>query len=127
MTARVAQLLAELSILGVTLVPDGGRLRLSPRSALTPDLLDRIRELKPEILYVLASVPSPDLLPWTAGLSRAEWRTLETLAAHPALPFGALRTATGLGKGTQDLALKILHHRGEVQISRGGCCSLLVH
>jgi hypothetical protein len=41
LTPRVAHLLAELSILGVKVIPDGKRLRLSPRSALTPDLVLR--------------------------------------------------------------------------------------
>jgi DNA-binding MarR family transcriptional regulator len=114
MTARVAQLLAELSILGVTVVPDGGRLRLSPRSALTAELLERIRELKPEILSVLAAVASSDLLPWSAGLSRAEWRVLAALASGAPLATCQLISATGLDRPALSRALGTLRGRREV-------------
>jgi hypothetical protein len=49
------QLLAELALLGVQLEARGDRLRYSPRSAVTPDLVDRIKARKLELLAILDS------------------------------------------------------------------------
>lgn len=57
-------LLSDLAAVGVTLQPQGDKLRFHPRDRVTPELLDRITEHKPELLRVLAE-PEPfgDLQP----------------------------------------------------------------
>jgi TubC N-terminal docking domain len=47
-------LLAELRERGVELMTEGDLLRYRPRSAITPELLDRLRAHKPTILKLLA-------------------------------------------------------------------------
>lgn len=51
MTAR--ELLDALARQGVTVEAHGDRLRYSPREAVTPDLLERLREHKAELLALL--------------------------------------------------------------------------
>jgi TubC N-terminal docking domain len=52
---RARDLLAELRGRGVKLEasPDGERLRYRPRSAVGPELLDQLKEQKPELLRLL--------------------------------------------------------------------------
>ena len=51
-----AQLLTELGALGVKVWPDAGALRFkAPAGAMPPELLDRLRAAKPELLEILAS------------------------------------------------------------------------
>jgi hypothetical protein len=49
-----AEVLAELRERGISVLADGERLRLRPPHALTPELLERARVLKPELLRLLA-------------------------------------------------------------------------
>lgn len=53
MTAA-SEILQDLTARGVTLQADGDALRFTPRHALTPELLERLREHKAEILRLLA-------------------------------------------------------------------------
>src|SRR5215211_6454500 len=50
-----SELLVELREYGVQLVATGGELRYRPREAVTPQLLDDLREHKPELLKLLES------------------------------------------------------------------------
>ncbi len=50
----VAQLLADLNARGIKLAPHGDRLRFSPRGAMTPELAERLRTHKVEVLAHLA-------------------------------------------------------------------------
>ena len=52
---RARELLVELRGRGLKLEasPDGDRLRYRPRSAVGPELLDQLKELKPELLRLL--------------------------------------------------------------------------
>jgi hypothetical protein len=52
-----AELMADLDRLGIRLEAQGDRLRFHPRSAVTPDLADRLREHKGELLALLRSPP----------------------------------------------------------------------
>jgi hypothetical protein len=52
MSAR--ELLEELRERGVELVVEGELLRFRPRTAITPELLDRLRAHKPKLLKLLA-------------------------------------------------------------------------
>lgn len=56
-----ADLLLDLGRLGIRLEADGERLRYFPRSALTPDLLERLKAHKAELLAVLR--PAPEAAP----------------------------------------------------------------
>jgi hypothetical protein len=56
-----ADLLLDLSRVGIRLEAHGERLRYFPRSALTPDLLDRLKAHKADLLAVLR--PAPEGVP----------------------------------------------------------------
>lgn len=74
---NVAELLADLDRLGIRLDADGDRLRYHPRSAATPDLLDRLRTHKAALLAILRRTPDDGpVLPVAA----AEAAALPTVA-----------------------------------------------
>jgi hypothetical protein len=54
---NAAKLLLDLSRLGIRLEAHGDRLRYFPRSALTPDLLGRLKTHKAELLALLRPTP----------------------------------------------------------------------
>ena len=63
-----AELLLDLGRLGIRLEADGDRLRYSPRSALTPDLANRLKAHKAELLAMLRPAPeAPSTAPVTAS------------------------------------------------------------
>ena len=90
-----AELLMDLGLLGIRLQADGDRLRYHPRSALTPDLLARLKAHKADVLALLRPTPddAPSVEPtdaavvWQAVLDRLEGDplfppdTMETLRA----------------------------------------------
>ena len=127
MTRQVAQLLAELSARGVTLEPAGCFLRVSPPSALTPDLLARLRELKGEILSLLLAPSSIHSVVRLAVPTAAERHTLAALASRPGLRRPALAAATHLRHDALDDALSRLCERREITIGADGRCHLVVH
>jgi hypothetical protein len=127
MTSRVADLLAELSRRGITLRPAGPHLGVSPRSALTPDLLARIREHKAEILTTLAA-PRPSYpFPFPPGATPAERAALLAIAVRPGIRFHQLAAATRLCKVVLDEALAALHNRREITLNPAGGYHLVVH
>lgn len=69
MGTAAADLLAELTGLGIELVAHADRLRYRPRSAVTPELVERLRSHKAELLAILGDTggceglsrgPAPD-------------------------------------------------------------------
>jgi hypothetical protein len=50
-----AALIAEFRALGVELIPAGDRIRFRPASAVPPDLVERLRHHKAEVLRLLSS------------------------------------------------------------------------
>lgn len=58
---NAAELLDDLTRLGIRFEADGERLRYYPRSALTPDLLDRLKASKADLLALLK--PTHDVAP----------------------------------------------------------------
>lgn len=65
--APVAELVAVLTARGIELQAEGGRLRFRPRAAMTPDLAERVKRHKPELLAMLTGdscslqqLPQPD-------------------------------------------------------------------
>jgi hypothetical protein len=53
----VSEILTELECRGVSLFPEGDRLRFWPKSALTPELLEELKEHKVEVLIKLGEEP----------------------------------------------------------------------
>jgi hypothetical protein len=54
-----AELVQALRARGVTLEPAGDRLRVRPASALSAEELEALRQVKPEVLRLLAASPTP--------------------------------------------------------------------
>jgi hypothetical protein len=86
MTTAATDVLAELRQRGITVTADGEYLRLRPSTALTPELRERARAVKPELLALLA--PALD-----AGLAVHE------VLGFPAVLIAALPLATSLVLG----------------------------
>ena len=51
--SSAVEILAQLKELGIEVVPDGDNLRYRPRTAMTPDLAERVKENKPVLLAIL--------------------------------------------------------------------------
>ena len=71
-TVSVADLITELSQLGIKLEVQGDRLRYSPRSAMTPELAERVKSHKAVLLAILTSEDMPAALLWHMALDRLE-------------------------------------------------------
>jgi hypothetical protein len=102
-----AELLSELLTRGVVVSPAGSSLDLYPRSALSPDLLARVRALKPQLLELLRAGAG-------AVASPTEWRVLTALALHPGLAPDELAAATHLDHAPLTKALHTLLRRAEI-------------
>ena len=77
------ELLADLSRLGIRLEADGGRLRYHPRSAVTADLISRLKAHKADLLALLRPMPDPPSVDptdaaalWQAAVDRLEGNPL---------------------------------------------------
>jgi len=86
-----ADLIRELRSLGVTLAANGDRLRFSPRSAVTGELLQRLRDSKAELLAMLAS-GSQEMLP--TGNKSDLSTTVEKIEV---VPFGTKSETSPVG------------------------------
>ena len=99
-----AAVLADLHALGVEVEVEGESLRLrGRRDALTPPMLDRLREHKPALLAMLTAERAADDDPPDAGIgwTPAEWRVLRdaglTPGELPPLALDARRILADLG------------------------------
>jgi hypothetical protein len=115
MTPPLAEILLELSHRGVAVIPEGDRLRLHPRSALTADLLVRIQAHRAEILALSAGV-----LP-----TREEWRVLAVLI-HDA-PLTHLLATTRLTRTALAQALCTLLNLHALRTDRSGHFLLVIN
>jgi hypothetical protein len=115
-----AELLSELLTRGVAVSPAGASLDLYPRSALNPDLLARVRALKPQLLELLRASGG-------AVASPAEWRVLSALALHPGLAPPALAAATRLDHPVLAHAVRTLARRAEIDADPLGKLNLRIH
>jgi DNA-binding MarR family transcriptional regulator len=80
---------------------------------LSPDLLARVRALKPQLLELLRAGAG-------AVASPTEWRLLTTLALHPGLAADELAAATKLDQARFAEALHTLLRRAEIAADRRG-------
>ena len=64
----VAIILADAALCGITLQAQAGRLRFRPRSAMTPDLADRIKANRSALLALLSG-PGADTTPTVEGVT----------------------------------------------------------
>ena len=90
-SVNIALFLGELDRLGVVVsATDDGFLDLEPAEVLTDELLERVRELKPDILKHLAK-PEPELLESSKTLERLpfELEALVRAATADSLPKSA--------------------------------------
>lgn len=77
---EAAALVSELRQLGVELVPDGDKVRFRPKSALSPELLTRLAQVKRDVIDVLLdcatrnSVPAAGAEQQSVALRRAAGR-----------------------------------------------------
>ena len=62
----VTALLNDLALVGIRVVLREERLRYAPKSAMTPDLLSRMRAQKPELIAVLSGEQTPPDSDWDA-------------------------------------------------------------
>jgi hypothetical protein len=70
---NAADLLLDIERRGIRLEAHGDRLRYHPRSALTPDLLDRLKAHKAELLEAIERFEErAAIMEFDAGLSRPE-------------------------------------------------------
>ena len=71
---RLVDLLSDLDRAGVQeLIPDGDRLRYRPRSAVTPDLAERLRTHKADLLAVLRPpAEAPDVATSAPGVDEPD-------------------------------------------------------
>jgi hypothetical protein len=80
MTAH--DLVIEATQRGLLIIPDGHNLRIRPGQLVTPDLADRLRAHKSELLTLLANQKAPDLIKPQRPLSEREWAILVRAGAE---------------------------------------------
>lgn len=78
-----AQLMTDLARLGICIEAHGDRLRYSPRSAVTPDLADRMKAHKRELLAILSPDAERSAIQWCETAPRDEVQeALESVLAE---------------------------------------------
>jgi TubC N-terminal docking domain len=80
MTAR--DLLKEAAQRGLLIIPDGTNLRIRPGQLVTPDLAERLRARKAELLALLADQKAPELVKPHRPLTQREWTILVQAGAE---------------------------------------------
>lgn len=77
--------MADLDRLGIRIEAHGDRLRYSPRSLVTPDLIDRMKARKGELLAILRDDPQAQAIDLTD--SKQVWQAaLDRLEGSPSFP-----------------------------------------
>jgi hypothetical protein len=117
MTSGTHALLAELAIRGVSIAVDGNRLRLTPGSALTENLIERILAARAELLALLRAAPPRPRIP---ALPNLQLRVLWAVAQRPKLPREALYGGLTAPRPAIDQAVAVLVARGELRARRDG-------
>ena len=94
-----AELLTDLTRLGIEVVAHKDRLRYRPQSALTPDLAERLRTHKAELLAILGPAVAPDGATTTPTAGEAERAERDALTAIERLKLPATeQKALGAGE-----------------------------
>lgn len=99
----VAQLMADLNHRGVRLEAHGDRLRFSPRSSVTPDLAERMKAHKGELLALLR--PTPTGLGTCAACGGALWE-LPTFDGYLNLECATCGRCFGCRPSTDEVAAR---------------------
>lgn len=82
------ELIAELGRLGIRLKADGDRLQFFPRSAVTPEMLDRLNAYKDELLGEIERlVERSAIIEFDGGLARHEAEQLAATACDLLMPL----------------------------------------
>ena len=114
-TVNATDLITDLARLGIRIEVHGDRLRYSPRSAVTPDLADRMKDHKGELLAILRrdpDAPAIDLTDatqvWQAALDRLESDPLFPPDVMEGLRAADARWADDLEAGETDEAIEVI-------------------
>ncbi len=101
-----SELVKDLKRLGIRLEAHGDRLRYSPRSAVTPDVVAELKRHKGDLLAILRSqidTPAIDLTDatavWNAVLDRVEGSALFPPSAMEALRSASVRWENDVDNG----------------------------
>ena len=87
---NAAELLTDLAERGIQAIPEGEHLRLRPRSALTPELIQELRTHKAELLVLLdGQLPLAEALP--GGIREPQPLALAEICAMPLEEFAKAR------------------------------------
>jgi hypothetical protein len=90
--SRAAELLADLALRGISVVVEGARLRVGPRSALDRALIERILECKHELIAAYGGPPSEDELAERRKPPLGKARLLDRRLVRGGQRLGALPT-----------------------------------
>ncbi len=86
------ELIAELDRLGIRIEADGDKLRYSPRSAMTPDLVEGMKTHKAELLVIMQPEAHNDVAGWDDAIEPPDpcpkCGTLELWQSVAGDPFG---------------------------------------
>lgn len=85
-TVSAADLIADLTRMGIRLEAHGDRLRYSPRSAVTPELIERMKANKPELLVAMLATPKVQNVHFKSN--RDDWETPQWLFDELNSEFG---------------------------------------
>ena len=109
------QLIADLARLGIRIEAHGDRLRYSPRSAVTPDLAQRLKAHKSELLSILRRDPDATVIDltnatavWQAALDRLEGDPLFPPDVMEGLRAADARWADDPEAGEADEAIEVI-------------------
>ena len=84
-----AELMTDLARLGIRIEAQGNRLRYSPRSAVTPEIADRMRAYKGELLAILRRDPEAPAIDLTDATQ--VWQAaLDRLKGNPLFPHDVM-------------------------------------
>jgi len=83
MTRAALDLYTALLSAGVTLRADGGRLLLSPREAITPELDGLIRQHRDELLALVTALPPPEQQAYLDHRTASGWSPFRPCWSEP--------------------------------------------
>jgi hypothetical protein len=130
-----AQLVQALRARGVTLEPEGDRLRVRPASALSAEELETLRQVKPEVLRLLEAQSTPTPVHRLRAVLRRQFdlRVAEVNGEEPgdeemeALRQETLKLADEIGPTFAEAVIREEARRFRWETARCGRCGTLGH